>query len=312
MARPKTTDSSQKPKAGVREKKTDTGETPAKPAKAAPKNKLNDLTAREWTLHSKSVITSKDVSSERSQHHIEHGATFPEALAGRFIEMYTKKGDTVMDPFSGVSDTLLACNRLGRRGIGFEIYERFYDISKSLLMQETLDGSLGSKIINQDCRTLEKYVKPGQIQLTFTSPPYADFIQQSMLDRKTTHKKSKLVDENNSSVNQYGTNPADFGNLEYGEFIENVGDLMAKIYRVTKPNGYNIWVVKDHRIAKKKIPYVPVHSDIANAGVEAGFTNHDLVVWDQNDQRSLVVLGYPTVFYVNVNHTFLVVLRKNE
>ena len=41
-----------------------------------------------------------------------------------------------------------------------------------------------------------------------------------------------------------------------------------------------------------------------------GFLYHDLIVWDQNDQRSLVLLGYPTVFYVNQNHSYLVVLRK--
>ena len=281
-----------------------------KPRKINPKIKLNELDAKEWTKYSKSVITSRDVSSQRQQHHKEHGATFPEALASRFIEMYSKKGDTILDPFSGVSDTLLACNQLGRNGYGFEIYDRFYDISKVLLKQQKLGSSIKQTIFHDDCRHMDKYLNPNEIQLTFTSPPYANFIQQSIQDRKKTHKKSKIVDDNNSTVNQYGDSPADFGNLDYPTFLDNVKDLMKKIYKVTKPKGYNIWVVKDHRITKKKIPYVPVHYDIANAGVEAGFTNHDLIVWDQNDQRSLVVLGYPTVFYVNVNHTFLVVLRK--
>ena len=259
-------------------------------------------------MSSKSVWTARDVSSQREKHHVEHGATFPIALAENAIKMYTAKGDLVLDPFLGVADTLLACRNLDRNGIGFELYKKYSDISKRLLKQSGINSA--QKVVHGDCRTMSKYVKPDTVQLTFTSPPYADFIQQSLNDRKKTHKKSKLVIDNNSNVRQYGNSKSDFGNLHYDEFLINVESLMKKIYKVTKNGGYNVWVVKDHRISKKKIPYVPVHSDIMNAGINAGFTAHDLIVWDQNDQRSLVVLGFPTVFYVNVNHTFLVVLRK--
>lgn len=272
---------------------------------------FNGLTAREWAMASKSVWTARDVSSPRESHHKEHGATFPIALAEAGIRRYTNVGDVVLDPFLGVGDTLLACRKLDRHGIGFEIYDKFYSISKKLLEQDTLVSSFGKqRVYKMDCRKLKKYVDPDTIQLTFTSPPYANFIQQSVNDRAKTHKNSRLVSENNSVVKQYGSSKLDFGNLEYREFLDAVTDLMKTIYDVTKPGGYNVWVIKDHRIAKQKIPYVPVHSDIMRAGEVAGFTMHDLIIWDQNDQRSLVVLGYPTVFYHNINHSFLVVLRK--
>ena len=41
------------------------------------------------------------------------------------------------------------------------------------------------------------------------------------------------------------------------------------------------------------------------------FKLHDLIVWDQNEQRSLVLLGYPSVFYTNQNCSFIVVMRKS-
>lgn len=85
---------------------------------------------------------------------------------------------------------------------------------------------------------------------------------------------------------------------------------MTELYRVIKPGGYNVWVVKDCRDPQNGKPFIDFHSDIAHTGEEAGFLYHDLIVWDQNEQRSLVLLGYPSVFYVNINHTFLVVLRK--
>ena len=85
---------------------------------------------------------------------------------------------------------------------------------------------------------------------------------------------------------------------------------MKQIFRITKPGGYNVWVVKDHRDTKNLQPYIDVHSDMAKCGQDAGFLYHDLIIWDQNEQRRLVLLGYPSVFYTNQNHSYLVVLRK--
>jgi DNA modification methylase len=279
-----------------------------------PKRKIkiafNGLSPRDWTITSRSVWTARDVSSMRQSHHIEHGATFPTALAEKAIKMYTAKNDLVFDPFLGVGSTLLAAKKLERNGLGIELYKNFSTISKNLLKQETLGNTVTHKVVNGDCRNLNKHLKSNSVQLTFTSPPYANFIQKSIKDRKTVHKTSRLASHNNSVVKQYGENPNDFGNLDYDKFLENVSELMKKIFTVTKPGGYNIWVVKDHRDTKHGKPFIPVHSDIANMGEQSGFLSHDLIVWDQNDQRSLVLLGFPTVFYANINHSYLVILRK--
>ncbi len=85
---------------------------------------------------------------------------------------------------------------------------------------------------------------------------------------------------------------------------------MQELFRITKKGGYNAWVVKDFRDTKNKIPYVDLHSKIAMAGEKAGFKYHDLIIWDQNQHRKLVLLGYPSVFYVNQNHSYIVILRK--
>ena len=274
------------------------------------KRAFNSLTPKEWTRLSRSVWTSREVSSTREKHHLEHGATFSTALAERAIKMFTGPGDLVLDPFLGVGTTIIAARRLGRRGFGIELYKKFAEMAEEVLGQEPKNEDVEQRIICGDSRNVAQWVEPDSVQLVFTSPPYANFIQRSVKDRRTTHKKSRLVLDNKSVVKPYGSNPKDFGNLGYEEFLAQIKNLMVDLLTVTVPGGYNIWVVKDCRDTANGIPLVDIHSDIARVGREAGFLYHDLIVWDQNDQRSLVLLGYPSVFYVNVNHTFLVVLRK--
>ncbi|MGC9086543.1 MAG: DNA methyltransferase [Thermoproteota archaeon] len=271
---------------------------------------FNGLSPKEWAQLSKSVWPAKEVSSAREWYHLEHGATFSVALAERVIKIYTREGDLVLDPFVGVGTTLIAAKNLKRRGIGIELYEKFVKIAKQVLSQKTLIEAPEQTIICGDCRDLLNWVKPNSVQLMFTSPPYANFIHRSIEDRKKTHKNSWLVLKNVSVVKPYGEDSRDFGNLPYDRFLEEIKELMKKLFIVTKPGGYNVWVVKDHRDPQGGRPLIPVHSDFARIGEEVGFVYHDLIIWDQNEQRSLVLLGYPSVFYVNINHTFLVVLRK--
>ena len=77
-----------------------------------------------------------------------------------------------------------------------------------------------------------------------------------------------------------------------------------------KNGGYSAWVVKDYRDTKNKTPYIPFHSDLAKVGQDAGWKFQDLIVWNQGDQRRLVLLGYPSVFYTNQNCSFIVIFRK--
>jgi DNA modification methylase len=274
------------------------------------KRAFNCLTPKEWTKLSRSVWTSAEVSSTREKHHLEHGATFSTALAERVTKMYTASGDLVLDPFLGVGTTLVAAKRLNRRGIGIELYKKYAAIAEAVLAKEAANTALEQSVICGDSRNVLDWVEQDSVQLVFTSPPYADFIHRSLRDRSKTHKNSRLVLDNKSVVKAYGNSPKDFGNLQYEEFMKQIRALMADLLAVTLPGGYNIWVVKDCRNTEDGVPLVDVHSDIARIGQEVGFLYHDLIIWDQNDQRSLVLLGYPSVFYVNVNHTFLVVLRK--
>ena len=57
---------------------------------------LNDLSGKEWALASRSVEEYPDVRSEKQR---MHGAAFPRSLAEQQVSIYSKEGQTVLDPF---------------------------------------------------------------------------------------------------------------------------------------------------------------------------------------------------------------------
>ena len=279
---------------------------------------FNGLSATEWASLSSSVWN--DVSSTRAKKHLEHGATYPEKLCNRLITMYSKKGDTVLDPFLGTGTTVVAAIKNARNGIGIELTDRFYSVAyesitnisdpMQLNLFDTVDFLGKYKLYKGDCSEILKQIDTESVQLTITSPPYADLIHKVIKDRSKTHKNSKFVIENNATTNLYSDDKRDLGNMPMEQYIERVKLIMQELYRVTKPGGYNAWVVKDFRDTKNGIPYVDLHSKIANSGENAGFKYHDLIIWDQNAHRKLVLLGYPSTFYVNQNHSYIVIMRK--
>jgi DNA modification methylase len=270
---------------------------------------FNGLTAREWTVLGRNVWS--DVSSPRDPHHLEHGAVYPVKLVERLVTMYSKRGDRVLDPFVGVGSTAIGALNLGRHAVGIELSPKFVKVARRWV-KETQDLFTGAeaKIRQGDCRTVLKSLPDDHFQLLVTSPPYADFIRRSVDDRAKTHKTSIIRHENNSRVRAYSDSAKDFGNLPYDRFLEHLEPVLAECFRVLEPGGYQVWVVKDHRDTRAGVPYIAFHADLAQLAKGVGLTLHDLIVWDQNEQRRLVLLGYPSVFYTNQNCSFLVVLRK--
>ena len=63
----------------------------------------------------------------------KHSAAFPESLPEWFIKLFTKEGDTVLDPFMGSGTTNIVAKRLGRHSIGIEIMPEYHALAADTL-----------------------------------------------------------------------------------------------------------------------------------------------------------------------------------
>lgn len=59
-----------------------------------------------------------------------HPTQKPVRLVRYLLDLYTRPGDIVLDPFLGSGTTAIACKQLGRHYIGIEKDERYYEIAR--------------------------------------------------------------------------------------------------------------------------------------------------------------------------------------
>lgn len=89
-----------------------------------------------------------------------HSAVFPESLPEWFIKLFTKPGDTVLDPFMGSGTTLKVSQRLGRHSIGIDIRAEYCALAAARLGLGDCQKSLpkiGSGICTSNAGFLTPY-----------------------------------------------------------------------------------------------------------------------------------------------------------
>jgi site-specific DNA-methyltransferase (adenine-specific) len=61
--------------------------------------------------------------------HKFHPAVFPSEVPHRLVKLYTYPGDVILDPFMGTGTTGKECVNAGRKFIGIEIEQEYFDIA---------------------------------------------------------------------------------------------------------------------------------------------------------------------------------------
>lgn len=72
----------------------------------------------------------RDARDERDEKHI---CPLQLPTIERAIHLYTNKGDTILTPFMGIGSEVYQAVKMGRKGIGFELKESYYNVAKNNL-----------------------------------------------------------------------------------------------------------------------------------------------------------------------------------
>jgi site-specific DNA-methyltransferase (adenine-specific) len=94
-------------------------------------NKENTIRKEDFLEWTKSVWSFPPVSAKQ----VGHPAPFPEELPYRLIQLYSFRGDIVLDPFCGSGTTCLAARKSGRHYVGYELNPDYVDLARQRLLQ---------------------------------------------------------------------------------------------------------------------------------------------------------------------------------
>ena len=103
------------------------------------KNEKEDTIQKEDFLEfTKSIWTFPTESAKK----VGHPAPFPVELPQRCIELYSLKGDIVLDPFNGSGSTCIAASKVNRKFIGIDINKEYCDFAQKRIYSELQHKSL--------------------------------------------------------------------------------------------------------------------------------------------------------------------------
>jgi len=261
-------------------------------------SRYNELAGKDWLQYSFSIW--RDIRKSDEEKKLRHPAMFPIQMASRIIDIYTKKKDSVLDPFMGAGSTVLSACLKHRKGIGIELSREYIGITKKRLHE--IKGDSGNKFVyepeiyNTDARNIEQYLSPDSVDLCLTSPPYWDVLNM----KRSADKKNQR---------NYSDDVTDLGNIaSYEMFLNELQGIFSKVYNVLRPGGHCVVIVMDIR---KKNVFYPFHSDITIRMKNIGYSFEDIIIWDrQHEYNNMKPLGYPYVFRVNKVHEYILIFRK--
>ena len=267
-----------------------------------PSNKLNNLTNKEWLKFQKSWFLHNPPPRKKGV--LVHPAKFPETMAQEFIEFFTRKGETVLDPMAGTGSTLVAALRAGRNSYGIELNPKYAKIATHIIEEERktlgqqVEG-LTSNLVNGDARMAINYQLP-LIDYVLTSPPYWDMLRARGAETQKKRRGSDGLDVH------YSDDPNDMGNIkDYEKFLEGLVEIYKGLKPILRQKAYLTIIVKN---VKKGGRIYPLAWDI---GRELGktYTLKDEKIWVQDNQR-LAPFGLGSAWVSNTFHHYCLQFRN--
>lgn len=263
------------------------------------KNRLNDLTGKEWQYWSKSVINKNYPINFQHKLRNQHGGQKPPQLCADIIQVFTKKDMCVLDPFAGVGGTLLGASLYGRNAVGIEINKKWVDIYYQVCKLENI---LPQDMRTGDSKELLKKVEPESINFILTDVPYwnMDKVKRSNGKYKKTGQDSK--EKTRSNLSKFND-----GNVQTKkEWLEDMEDIFKLCLPLLKKGGYLAVFIGDMYGNGK---YHFLSGDLANVIEKIGFIPKANLIW-YDVSNKLQIYGYLYDFIPSMIHQNILIFKK--
>jgi hypothetical protein len=186
---------------------------------------------------------------------------FPQNIGRILLKLYTKEGQTVVDPFAGHNSRMELCYKSKRNYIGCDISHKFMTANfelRDMLLTENADdmfsdeNSATIELHECDSRKMEP-VKNNAGDFTITSPPYWD-------------------------LEYYGDEAGQLGkDNDWHEFLRRLGDVAHANFRCLKSGAFCVWCINNFRKDGKFYAYRTRTELLLR---DAGFRMHDEAIID--------------------------------
>lgn len=257
-----------------------------------PRNKLNDLNGAEWQYSTKTVINK--IYPPNMQHKLrsQHGGQKPPDLCADLIKIFTKAGQTVLDPLAGVGGTLLGASIVGRKAIGIEINKKWADIYEQVCKLESLEKF---PVIVGDANDKLKEIEQESVDFILTDVPYW------IMDQVTKTRSSRAGRESKLS----NFNDKDLQSKE--DWLKEMKAIFKNSAPTLKKNGYMGVFIGDMYRGKE---FHFLSAELAKTISEISeFTLKSDIIW-HDDSKMLHIYGYPSAYIPSMIHQHILIFRK--
>ena len=216
-------------------------------------------------------------------HSAKYRGNWAPQIPSNLIRLYSKEGESVLDPMVGSGTTMIEAKSLGRQGIGFDIHPEVVKLA-----QESCKFSCEKcyePVIKQGDASSLKSVENDSIDLVATHPPYLNIIKYG----------AKSVEGDLSAIS----------NLQ--KFCDEIEKVAQECYRVLKPGKYCAILIGDTR---RRRHYVPLAFSVMQRFLKVGFILKEDVIKVQHNCATTRYWGAQDKDFLLIMHEHLFIFRK--
>ena len=189
-------------------------------------------------------------------HNSSYRGNFAPQIARNIIEMYSKKGDSILDPMVGGGTTLIEAKLLARNALGLDINPGAIELTKKALEFNHHPSSKQDAKVG-DARDLT-FLKDNSFDLALTHPPYMNIIKYS---------EGKIQGD----LSNIGSLP---------RFCDEIEKVAEELFRILKPDKYCSILIGDTRKGKH---YVSISSNVMRRFLKVGFVLKEDIIKIQHN-----------------------------